>query len=483
MLKQGFNRVIKPIEVLNDEQIASLHSGTLHVLETTGVKFEHQKALDLFERSGCFVDRNDKRVKFPPGIVEACLRSCPSSFTVSARDPDNSLCFGGNSLYFYNSVGMRTIDLDTWEPKTPSLTDQHDGVLVLDALANLHLINTYTPYMEIEGVPPCMLLLESLASRIRHTTKVICAGSAQGSERFATMMAQAAGIQLAGWMMASPPLAYFDDACSAAFSYAEAGFPIFITSGGSYGSTAPATIAGATITNNAELIAGIVLIQLIKPGIGLVVADFTFPTDMRTGIPVFGSTNSILHASMFAQIWRSYRIPTCVSTSGYSNAKKMDFQSGYEKALAGYSAALSGANVVSLHGGISSELTFHPVQAILDNDIAGMIGRLIEGVEITQDTMAIDLIDQVGPLPGIYLNKRHTREAWKKEKHSPPVSDRLSYTEWMGQGKKSTLDYASEKLEAILAAHKPIPLADDKDQEITNVLQEARIHYHELGLM
>ena len=483
MLNQGFHRAMKPLEILNDEQVASFHHATLHVLETTGVKFESREALDLFTRSGCFVDRDNNRVRFSPGIVESCLRSCPVSFTLDARDLKNTLHFGENNLYFYNSVGMQTIDLDTWEPKTPSLQDQHDGVRILDALNNLHLINTYTPYMEIEGVPPSMLLVESLASRIRHTTKAVCAGSAQGSEHFAVMMAQAAGIQIAGWVMASPPLAYFKDACAAAFRYAEAGFPIFITSGGSYGSTAPATVAGSTIVNNAELIAGVVLIQLIKPGTGIVVADFTFPTNMRTGIPVFGSTSSILHASMFAQIWRKYGIPTCVSTSGYSNAKKMDYQSGYEKALAGYSAALSGINVVSMHGDVSSELTFHPVQAILDNDIAGMIGRLLEGVEISDETMAVDLINHVGPIPGMYLDKRHTRNWWKKEQHIPLVADRLSYREWRQKGKKSALEYAKEKMNEILATHQPTPLPEDKDREITRILMDARKYYREGGLM
>ena len=483
MLKQGFSRSTKPLEFLSDEQVASLHRGTLHVLEVTGVRFEHQKALDLFEGAGCNVDHENKRVRFPSGAVEACLRSCPSSFTLRARDPNNNLSFGGNNLYFYNSVGLRTVNLDTWESKIPTPAEQHEGVRVLDALDNLHLVNTYTPYMEIEGIPSNMLLLESIASRIRHTTKVVCSGYSQGSERFAIMMAQAADIQIAGWVMASPPLAYFEDACSAAFNFVEAGFPIFITSGASYGSTSPATIAGSTITNNAELIAGVILIQLIKPGTGVIVADFTFPTNMRTGAPVFGSIGSILHASMFAQLWRSYRIPTCVSTSGYPNAKKMDFQSGYEKALAGLSAALSGANVVSMHGGVSSELTFHPVQAIMDNDIAGMIGRLIEGVEITPETMAIDLIDQVGPIPGMYLNKRHTREWWRKEQHIPQVADRISYPEWMQKGKKDTLEYAKEKMEEILATHEPVPLSEDKDREITKILKDARKHYRELGLL
>lgn len=483
MLMRGFNRTFKPLEILTDEQVASLHRGTLHVLETTGVRFESQKALDLFEKNGCHVDRENKRVRFPAGVVETCLRSCPSSFTLPAREPKNTLTFGGNNLYFYNSVGLRTVDLDTWEPRVPTLTEQHDGVRVLDALDNLHLVNTYTPYMEIEGVPSNMLLLESIASRIRHTTKVVCSGSSQGSERFSIMMAQAAGIQIAGWIMASPPLSYFEDACSAAFNFVEAGFPIFITSGASYGATGPATIAGSTITNNAELIAGVILIQLIKPGTGVVVADFTFPTDMRTGTPAFGSVGSILHASMFAQLWRSYKTPTCVSTSGYPNAKKMDFQTGYEKALAGLSAALSGANVVSMHGGVSSELTFHPVQAILDNDIAGMIGRFLEGVQVTLETMAIDLIDQVGPIPGMYLDKKHTREWWKVEQHIPQVSDRLNYPDWMKQGKKSALDYAKEKMEAILAEHQPTPLPEDKDREITKILKEARKYYRDRGLL
>lgn len=479
----GFHRTRRPLEILSAEQVETFHRATLRVLETTGVRFESTEALELFERSGCRVDRANSRVRFPTDIIDASLRSVPSSFTLAGRDPERTLRLGEDRFYFYNSVGLETIDIDTFDPVMPTLQDQHDGVRVLDALDHMHLLGSYTPYMNVEGIAPSMLLLESLASRIRHTTKPTLAGYAQGSERFAVQLAQAAGIQLGGWVMATPPLTFFGDACGAAFRWAGAGFPVFITSGGSYGVSAPATVAGSTVVNNAELLAAIVLVQLIRPGTAIMVADFTFPTNMRTARPIFGSTVSMLHATIFAQTWRSLGIPTACSTSGYSNAKKLDYESGYNKALSAFSAALSGMDVVSLHGGVAEELTFHPAQAILDDDIAASIGRLLEGVEISEETIALELIESVGPLPNTYLDARHTRDWWRKEQDALRVGDRLDYKGWREAGKKSALELARERCEAVLASHQPTTVPDDQDREMTGILAEAERHYRATGLM
>jgi trimethylamine--corrinoid protein Co-methyltransferase len=417
------------------------------------------------------------RVRFPRELVEECLNNCPKDFSVRARDAENDLHFGGNTLYFYNSVGNKSVNLETWEPRIPTLAEQHEAIRVLDALDNLHLVNSYTPYMEIQGVPPNMVLLESFASRIRNSTKVTISGYSHESEVFAIRMANAIGLEVPGWVMAAPPLTFYKDACDAAYRFTEAGFPVFLCSGVGYGSTGPATLAGSTVTNNIELIAGVVLIQLLKPGTKVLVADFSFPTNMKTGSPSFGNVGSSLHGAMFAQIWRSYGIPVCISASGYSNAKKMDYQCAYEKAFAGLAAALAGANVVSLHGGVFAELTYHPVQSILDDDIAGMVGRFVEGVEVSEETMAVELIEKVGPSPGHYLDKEHTIKWWKKEQFMPKAADSTGYAEWIESGKKTAINYAKERMEEIRASHTPTALADDQDKEIAKILQEANAYY------
>jgi trimethylamine--corrinoid protein Co-methyltransferase len=161
----------------------------------------------------------------------------------------------------------------------------------------------------------------------------------------------------------------------------------------------------------------------------------------------------------------------------------MDFQSGYEKAMGALVAALSGSSIIMLHGGVYGELSWHPVQAILDDDIAGMICRFIEGVEVNDETLAVDLINSVGPIPGMYLDKKHTRDWWKKEQFLPKVADRLSYPDWLKKGKKSAQDYAKDRMADILATHKPKPLNASQEEEIERILGEARQYYQKKGMM
>jgi trimethylamine--corrinoid protein Co-methyltransferase len=168
---------------------------------------------------------------------------------------------------------------------------------------------------------------------------------------------------------------------------------------------------------------------------------------------------------------------------GASSSKKTDFQAGYEKAFMALTAAQFGANTIALQGGISAELTHHPVQAILDDDIAGMVGRFVEGIQVDDETLALDLIEEVGPIPGHYLGTAHTREWWKREQFVPQAADWLTYPEWMLAGKKSALDYARERMEEILTTHKPTPLTPGQQQSIAEILAEARAYYKKKGLI
>jgi trimethylamine---corrinoid protein Co-methyltransferase len=483
MINKGFTIKFKPLEILSEEQLGNIHRASLEVLQNTGFRVENEKALKLFKENGCRIDFENKKVYFPPYLVEKCLELAPSSFHVKARDPKDNLCIGGNTMYFSSSAGMQILDLETQKPRIPTRNECYDYMKILDALETVHFIGPY-PIYGFEGVPPIMYIPEVTASIFRSSTKTYHAGPyLNGVDRFSIMMSQAIGMEVIGTLALSPPLTLYNDAVEAAYRFIEAGFPLHVTSGPVMGGTAPITIAGATITNNAEIMAGVVFTQLVKPGTPIIVDNFTYPVDMRTGNPSFGSISSALHSAMFNQIWKNYKIPTWIDNGGISNSKRIDIQCGYEKAIATFSAALSCANIQSVHGAIYGELTAHPVQAIIDDDLIGMIGRFIEGVELNEDSLAIDLIEEVGSIPGHYLGKEHTRLLWRKEHFIPKTADNTTYQEWERKGRKSALELAKERMQEILKTHETTPLPDDVEREIEKILQEARDYYKKIGLL
>jgi trimethylamine--corrinoid protein Co-methyltransferase len=477
---KGFVRNIPPLNILGAEDIESVHRGMLEVLWTTGVRMEHERSLKLLESAGCKVDYEQRRVRMPPALVEECIRRAPSSFPLRARDPSRNLMMGGNTLYFAPAPGQHTVDLDTWEPRSPTRKEYCEGVRVLDYLPTLHFFTTYTPYFGFTGVPPCMAMLESLAARVRNSSKCVVVGHSDGSEQFAIQIAQALDIEVIGTCTAAPPLTFFADALESAFHLAEAGMAVRITGAPVMGASAPATLAGSLVSNLVEVISGVVLVQTIRPGTRVMVLDFAMPMNMSTGAPAFGNIAVCLHIAAFNQIFRHYGIPT-YNADGYPGSKRPDFQSAYEKSFRAIFTGLSGGSSRPLHGGIYGELSHHPIQAVLDDDIAGMVGRFLEGVTVNDETLALDLIEQVGPVPGHFLSSPHTRKWWRSEQYLPHVADRLTYPEWLASGKKSCLDYARERLEEILETHRPTPLSAGQEADVERILEDARQHYSKAG--
>jgi len=281
----------------------------------------------------------------------------------------------------------------------------------------------------------------------------------------------------------APPLSFSREMMDSFFRYIEADFPIWAGGGPVMGGTTPVTIAGSMVVTNAEMVAYVVLSQLVKPGARVMVHDYAMPINMRTGAPNFSAIEAFIHQAIFSQIWRRYGVPSVATSAGPVSSKKIDFQCGYEKAFSALIAAISGANVIQFSGGIYGELVAHPIQAILDDDIAGMVGRFIEGSEVNEETLAIDLIEEVGPIPGHYLSKAHTRKLWKEEFFMPKAADKSTLSEWLKTGKKDCIDYAKERMQELLATHKPIPLTDIQENAIEDILKEEREYYRKKGVI
>ncbi len=476
MARKGFTLKLKPLEMLTDGQVEELHLATLEVLAETGVRFENQWAQDLLRQNGCQVDEDDARVRFPAELVEECLGQVPATYPVKAPRSENDLLMGGPTVYFSHSSGMQTIDLDTFEPRPPTLAEYVDCIRVLEALPTVDHLGCY-PYFGYQGISPAMAIPEGVALHMKYSGKHQLACCSNECEIFTIQMAQAVGHQLTGTIGSSPPLTWGADPVDAARRVVEAGFPVATVDGCMMGGTGPATAPGSVVVSNAEQLAMVVLVQLLRPGHPMLIGHFTAPMNMRTGSPNFGQIGGSINNVIFNQLWRFYRVPFSNGSPGYVNAKTIDYQAGYEKGIAAFVSALSGTNHILLHLGVASEISAHPLQAILDDDIAGMIGRFIEGEEVGDDTIALELIKAVGPVPGHYLSKAHTRKWWQQGSYLPQSADSLTYPEWLQQGKKQALDYARERMAQILAAPETSFLTPGQEEDLNRILQEAREFY------
>jgi trimethylamine---corrinoid protein Co-methyltransferase len=476
MAREGITVTVPPVELLKEEQIMEVHKSTLEVMQKTGIRMEHKKALQLLKREGCQVDEESMMVRFPPELVDLCIEKTPSLYTARAPVSENDLHFGGNTLYFTHTSGMQSIDMDTFEQKVPTKSDYIDAVRVLDSLESIDMLGCY-PYFGYEGVMSKMEIPAGVALHLKYCGKHQAAACSNDNEIFTIQMAKTLGHEFSATIGSSPPLTWSEKAIEAAFRIGESKFPLSTVDGAMMGGTGPATPVGSVVLSNAEQLAMIVLIQLLNPGHRVLIGHFSAPLNMKSGSPAFGQIGASISNTIFNQMWRHYRIPFSNGSPGYVNAKTMDYQAGYEKGIAGFISGLSGAHLMLFHFGVSSEVTAHPVQAILDEDIAMMIGRFLKGEEISQETIAAELIQQVGPIPGHYLSRPHTMKWFRKEQCIPKSADTLAYSDWIQKGKKNAIDYARERMEEILAKEEQSYITPSQEADIEKILREAEEYY------
>jgi len=203
--------------------------------------------------------------------------------------------------------------------------------------------------------------------------------------------------------------------------------------------------------------------------------------DMRTSVPILGAIEKGIAGMGFAQMWRHYGIPSWCKAS--TDAKTPDYQCGYEKALSSMIQTLAGPSVFCSAGSVYDELLWSPVVLVMDNDMYGSIGRVLKGIDVTEETLAVDLIKKVGPVPGHYLNTAHTRAWWRHELFMPALADKLSHPEWIQAGSKTIVQKAKERVQEILATHEPTPLPEDQAKAIDEILEEATSYYKQKGML
>jgi trimethylamine--corrinoid protein Co-methyltransferase len=275
-----------------------------------------------------------------------------------------------------------------------------------------------------------------------------------------------------------PPLKWGDVSISNIIDFARAGIPIETISVPMPGAASPATLAGSLIVHLAESISGVVLAQAVSPGTPMVLGGAPMTFDMRFSTTSLNAVETNIIAASYAQMARYYGIPShCYAC--LADPKMFDMQAGLESAISALMAVLGGVNIISGPGMIDFVNTFSLEKLLVDNEIIAMADRLYRGIEINDDTLALDLIIEMGT-DGDYLRTKHTRKNYRNETYVPPlVIDKKSRATWESEGRSVMLDRANEAVEKLLAEHKPAPIDPDTakaiDAAMSDIMQDLSV--------
>lgn len=465
----GF-RCKKPYEILSREEIEKIHQGSLEVLSETGMTVAHEASRRILADGGCKVDDEAQRVRFPPELVQWAIDQCPDNFPLTARNPEHSLSLGGDIVYFASFPGFTWLDLDTQERRVATVDECAVLVRLCDALPMVHTL--CQPVAHLGDKPPEVELEWVHATELRNTDKTIMGTAFGGSSKWLVQMVAATDQQTLGGICIASPLVIPADQAQGILDYARSGNPQLILSGPSKGATGPATMAGTLVLQNAEILGGTVLAQLASPGCGVMYMGYATPMDMRMGTMASGSAEVGIMAVATAQLARYYRVPSGVFFP-MTDAKRPDPQAVYEKHLQTCLCATAGINYIMPLGGLDNEGTHSPAQMVIDNEVCKMVGKVLEGIKVDEEHLAVELIKTVGPVPGNFLKTEHTRRHWRDEYIIPQVGVREDYNTWVSGGKKGVVERATEVARRLMATHQPNPLPPAADRELAKILVAA----------
>jgi trimethylamine--corrinoid protein Co-methyltransferase len=253
------------------------------------------------------------------------------------------------------------------------------------------------------------------------------------------------------------PLGYSTEMLEALVAFAEVRQPLVIAALAMAGSTGPITLAGVLALQNAELLAGVALTQLISPGTPAVYGSTSTNIDMKSGALAIGSPELSQMIAAHAQLARYYRLPSR-SGGALTDASYPDAQAGFESMLSLATTMRSGVDFVLHAGGIlSSYLAFSYEKFVMDDEMCGMVRRLHQGIAVEPDTLAYDVIASVGP-GGNYLMEMHTVKRCRKEFWQPDLCDRGGLEAWMQAGQPTAVDRARRRWQKLVAEHEDPPL-------------------------
>ncbi|MEM0007611.1 MAG: trimethylamine methyltransferase family protein [Candidatus Bathyarchaeia archaeon] len=478
----GFSRDDQKIKIriFSRSELEAIHWATLDILERTGVKIYSEKCLKILEEAGCKVDYKMGCALIPSEVVEEALRKKKSVFRLCARNPKYDLKLDGRHVYITtDGNAVNTLDFETGERRASTKDDIAKSATIADALDS---VGVYWPMVTSSDVPAPIRHLHDLEASLANTEKHVQLETIVKPKvaRYAVEIAAAVVGDtkklrerpiISSLHCTISPLQHEGGSIEAALEFAKAGIPVSFYGMPQAGATSPVTLAGAVVINNAEVLSGLVIVQLVHPGAPVIYGTGGAGFDMKAGTWTGGSPERALISAAAGELAKYYNMPSLVG--GFvTSAKTIDAQACYEKLISGIPQVLSGCDIIAGIGLIDNCNTLSFEQLLIDDEIVNMTFRLVEGIEVKEQTIALDLIQKIGP-GGNFLAEKHTLEYLQKEHFIPKLTDRRSYEAWLKNGAKDITKRAKEKVKTILQQHQPQPLPKETRTEIQNIIGRA----------
>lgn len=467
------------MKLFTERQLDNIHNATLQLLQRTGVTFKHPQALKAFEESGAYVDKKTQVVKIPSYLVEEAIDKAPSRGVIHARNPEKTMRLEDERVHFSPAcTPIFAYDLDTGLRRPATLHDFENITRLMDYLEGVDegFGSVYPQDVSDKTVHAHMMLVQ-----IKNTTKCV-RGLPQGAtvaRDCIKMMSKIAGSEeqllrkpmLLCIVNSVSPLQWDMKNVGGALEYARLRQPVALTPEIMAGATGPVTLAGTMVQHNAEVLSMLTLMQLMHPGTPVLYGAASTITDMRTSMLRLGAPeNGLMHVG-FAQLAKRYEMPTR-GVAGVSDSKALDAQAGYETTFNLLLTVLAGFNFITYAlGAIDLSLSISYEKIITDHDLIGMVERLVKGVNVSDETLALDIIDEIGP-GGHFLAHKHTRDHHAKEHFIPRTFDTQSFESWAKAGSKDLREKAREEVKRILKEHQPPHLDKDLEKELEEYVKQ-----------
>jgi len=463
--------------VLSDRQIDKVYQATLECLDRTGINVLNAEARDLLAAAGARV--NGVRVRVPPHVIQDAIAANPRSFTIWGRDGTHRMQIVPDRVYFGpGPTCTYFVDPETGERRKSRRGDPGLAALVCDALDNIDYVMGLAL---IDDVHHRLAPVYEFAEMIANTGKPVLpwAYSVENIADIYRIALAVAGDEEA--LRARPLFAFFstfqaplqhtDEELANVLWAVERGIPVVYIGGGTAGATSPVTGAGTLVISLAGALSGLAIMRLKRRGAAVCIGGVPQAMDLRTGRPAYGSPEMSLYSAALSDISRYLGLPF-MGTAGASEAKEPDQQAAIESAVQVVFSGLSGATLVHDVGFLDCADIGSLEMLVMNDEIIAMVRRVMRGIEVSDDTLMLDLIDAVGPA-GEFMSTRETAKRCRAEIWAPTLMDRDAWVNWAAGGAQTMSDRIRARVREILATHKPPPLPEGAAERIEAILEAA----------
>ncbi len=460
---------------LSHQDMQRIHQTALTLLEQIGlagcIPSLTQRALER----GAQLDGNG-RLRLPRALVEDVIANTRRRFILHGFAPEHDLDIGGQRVNTgTGGAAPKILDFETGAYRESTLADLYDIARLVDRLAHIHWF--HRSVVACDMPTPLDLDINTIYACLAGTSKSIAVSFAgadhvrAGIDLFDTALGGTGRFGARPFCTAVcchvvPPMRFGEEACEVLEQAVLAKMPVLLVAAGQAGTTSPAALAGSVAQSVAEVLAGLVLCNLVDPQCRAIFAAWPFVSDLRTGAMSGGSAEQALLMAASAQMAAFYDLPSSVA-AGMTDSKVPDAQSGAEKGYTITLAAQAGACMVHESAGMHASLMGTVLESyVADNDLLGAVQRTVRGIEVNDETLSIDVIKEVVNGDGHFLGAAQTLALMKSDYLYPEVGNRLSVDQWIETGAQEAREPARDRVRRILAGHYPEHLNATADARI-----------------